>query len=229
MFFLSDRENLFVKSIPILSAIYGRPIDLGCRPASSKAKISLFTFNSSTGERIELPSNRTEFNPKRGFSLSNLTDDRFICRAELDIPIQKELPDKITQDYAVMIQYTNGVEFVSKPEVVGREYAFIGQNYTVSCLVDKSRSASVFLKWQLLNQSCYDTEIHQTEVESVRLKKSGNDQLRINLTLNNVSSKLNNAQLECAISDVSMDQKVQQFRLRVYGLFLSCFNFLFRF
>ena len=106
--------------MPILSGIYNRSIEIGCRPSSSQSTMTLFKVESKTGKHIELDYDMTNdtdlqafqraslkhkkigYNLKRGFLLESIVDDRFICRAQLS----EEGEDK-SQDHSVIIQYTS--------------------------------------------------------------------------------------------------------------------------
>lgn len=136
IFKLLDYENLFVKSMPIMMGIYGQNGEISCRLSSSKAIINLIEINEETGierelnftnqssmvgthslETILTGNNNSIFNlnkfitynPRRGFWLPNITNERFICRANLIRP-ENEYSTNMTQvsaDNNIIIHYTS--------------------------------------------------------------------------------------------------------------------------
>ena len=137
----------------------------------------------------------------------------------------------------------DGIDHATKPVIRHGHlpYAFSGQNYSLSCSVEKAQSSHIFIKWHLVNQSCYEvcvtgqiplgiyycisqfdtsTLMETEDVEIIPLHK-GKDFMRLNMTLSRIPSHLDGAILECIISDVSLDSKSSRLQLKVYGnLFL---------
>lgn len=123
-------DNLFVKSIPILTAIHGRPAELGCRPASSLVNMSLYRIDPITRQHIALPYRMiaddgvgvrmaghnddedpamiTTYSRRRGFHLGNITDDKFICRAHLVVrdAVNNAILNR-SADHNVLVTYTS--------------------------------------------------------------------------------------------------------------------------
>lgn len=119
--FVTDADSLFVKSIPILTAIYGRSCEIDCRPSSSLTTLKLFKIDSSSRKHIQLaysldlqtinhhPLSVADdapivFNYRKGFFIRNITEDKFICQAHLTIA--QSGVDR-TSDQNVIIHYTS--------------------------------------------------------------------------------------------------------------------------
>jgi len=177
-----DPDNLFVKSMPILTAIYNRSIEIACRSSSSQSKVSLFRVDSTTGKRIELqyvlanePDDSSaahlsrrptlvEFNPKRGFFLPSITDDRFICRAELPEASK-------TSEHVLIIQYTSRLNWIAKLVcMIGAHFCWTlfldGIEYATKPQIHPIHYANAFEgKWEQLIFTCK----HRVEIKSWNL------------------------------------------------------------
>ncbi|KPM02487.1 hypothetical protein QR98_0009010 [Sarcoptes scabiei] len=101
-------------------------------------------------------------------------------------------------------------------------YAFEGELFQLSCLVEKHHSSQIYMKW-IVHQSCrHKNEINQnlsikiSDVETTFLGE-GKERIRSNITLMDLSaSEQNGSILECLINDVSMANKSNRFQLIIY-------------
>nr|XP_027194176.1 uncharacterized protein LOC113788910 [Dermatophagoides pteronyssinus] len=249
--FVTDYENLFVKSVPVMMAIYGRPGEINCRPTSSLAMIELFSVDGSTRKHYSISYKQIDYewtnsslssfstsmviyNSRRGFLLSNITNDHYICRIHLSRFESNHSAINITSDDNIIIHYTNGVDYATKP-IINYDnfpYTFIGQSYRLSCLTEKSHSSQIFIKWNFVNQACYEqnlmninsssssssslsTMIKISDVETI-VQSKGKEKVRQNITFLNVDRRYNNAKIECIITDVSLARKIESFTLKIY-------------
>lgn len=114
-----DFENLFIKSLPVMMAIYGRPGEIGCRPSSSRALIELISVDESSRTHHQISYDKNDdyewtnssssmviYNSRRGFLLPNLTNDHYICRVYLTKFIE-ESSFNITSDDNIVIHFTS--------------------------------------------------------------------------------------------------------------------------
>ncbi|KAH7639531.1 vascular endothelial growth factor receptor kdr-like [Dermatophagoides farinae] len=237
--YVTDFENLFIKSVPVMMAIYGRPGEIGCRPSSSRALIELISVDESSRTHHQISYDKNDdyewtnssssmviYNSRRGFLLPNLTNDHYICRVYLTKFIE-ESSFNITSDDNIVIHFTNGVDYATKPIIIPNgqyPYTFVGQSYRLSCSTEKSHSSQIFIKWNFVNQACYEqnssssslsTMIKISDVETI-IQSKGKEKVRQNITFINVDRRYDDAQIECIITDVSMARKMTSFSLKIY-------------
>lgn len=83
----------------------------------------------------------------------------------------------------VFTLFLDGIDFASTPVITSKTthpYAFSGQNFSLSCVVEKAQSSHVFLKWTLLNQTCYEVSpyaLADIQFELTLSKKSTGDSM----------------------------------------------------
>lgn len=107
-----------------MMAIYGRPGEINCRPTSSLAMIELFSVDGSTRKHYSISYKQIDYewtnsslssfstsmviyNSRRGFLLSNITNDHYICRIHLSRFESNHSAINITSDDNIIIHYTS--------------------------------------------------------------------------------------------------------------------------